>query len=136
MQGLDRVSGGTNFDPDGTLTLRLPAGRYHLYSAIHSPTAAGPLDVSALAQPLFLLDRDAELMLGAARRGEPMRVRVPEQSAQSAAAVVLYERRAPEGLGLLGALVFAESMRAHVHGAPGLFGARRPASVERAQPVG
>ena len=34
-----------------------------------------------------------------------MRVRVPEQSAQSAAAVVLYERRAPEGLGLLGALV-------------------------------
>ena len=104
VQGLDRVSGGPNFDPDGTLTLRLPAGRYHLYSAIHTPTAAGPLDVSALAQPLFLLDHDAELMLDA-REAKPMRVRVPEQSAQSAAAVVLYERRAPEGLGLLGALV-------------------------------
>ena len=104
VQGLDRVSGGPNFDPDGTLTLRLPAGRYHLYSVIHTPTAGGLLDVAALAQPLFLLDRDSELVLDA-RQAQPMRVRVPEKSAESAAAVVLYERRAPEGLGVLGALV-------------------------------
>jgi hypothetical protein len=104
VQGLDRVIGGPNFDPDGTLTLRLPAGRYHLYSAIHTPTAAGPLDVSALALPLLVLDRDTELVLDA-RVAKPMSVRIPEPSARSAAAVVLYERRAPEGLGMLGALV-------------------------------
>jgi subtilisin family serine protease len=104
VQALDRVSGGPNFDPDGTLTLRLPAGRYHLYSVIHTPTPGGILDVSALAQPLFVLDRDAELVLDA-RKSKPMRVRVPEKSAKSAAAVVLYERHAPDGLGLIGALV-------------------------------
>jgi subtilisin family serine protease len=104
VQSLDTVTGGPSFDPDGTLTLRLPAGRYHLYSVIHTPTAAGPLDVAALAQPLFVLERDSELVLDA-RKAKPMRVRVPESSARSAAAVVLYERRAPEGLGVLGALV-------------------------------
>ena len=103
VQGLDSVTGGPHFDPDGTLTLRLPAGRYHLYSVIHTP-AGEQLDVSALAQPLFLLDRDTEIVLDA-RTAKPMRVRVPEPSAESAVAVVLYERRAPEGLGIIGALL-------------------------------
>jgi subtilisin family serine protease len=102
VQGVDRVIGGPNFDPDGTLTLRLPAGRYHLYSVIDTP-AGQVVDVAALAQPLLLLDRDTEVVLDA-RKAEPMRVRVPEPTASSAAAVVLYERRAPDGLGMLGAL--------------------------------
>jgi subtilisin family serine protease len=102
VQGVDRVIGGPNFDSDGTLTLRLPAGRYHLYSVIDTP-AGQVVDVAALAQPLLALDRDTEVVLDA-RVAEPMRVRVPEPTAASAAAVVLYERRAPDGLGMLGAL--------------------------------
>jgi subtilisin family serine protease len=103
VQGVDSVIGsGPQFDPDGTLTLRLPAGRYHLYSVIHTPVGE-LLDAAALAQPLLVLDRDTEAVLDA-RDAKPMRVRVPEPTAASAAAVVLYERRAPEGLGLLGAL--------------------------------
>ena len=97
-QGVDSPIGGPHFDPDGTLTLRLPAGRYHLYSVIHSPVGE-LLDVSALAQPLLELGRDTEVVLDA-RVAKPMRVRVPETSARSAAAIVLYERRAPDGLGI------------------------------------
>jgi subtilisin family serine protease len=100
VQGVDNVIGGPHFDPDGTLTLRLPAGRYHLYSVIHTPIGEQELlDVSALAQPLLELNQDTEVVLDA-RKAEPMRVRVPEPSAQSAAAIVLYERSAPDGLGL------------------------------------
>ena len=102
VQGVDSFIGGPHFDPDGTLTLRLPAGRYHLFSVIHTP-AGGRADVSGLADPLLELDRDTEIVFDA-RATRPMRVRVPERSAASAAAVVLYERIAPDGLGLLAAL--------------------------------
>ena len=103
VQGVQNLTGGVPlFDPDGTITLRLPAGPYHLYSVIHTPVGE-LLDASALAQPLLELDRDTEVLFDA-RSARPMRVRVPDPSATSAAAVVLYERRAPEGFGLLGAL--------------------------------
>ena len=103
VQGVENLTGGVpHFDPDGTITLRLPAGPYHLFSVIHTP-AGEVVDLSALAQPLVELDRDITLRFDA-RAARPMRVRVPEPSAASAAAVVLYERRAPDGFGLLGAL--------------------------------
>jgi subtilisin family serine protease len=98
VQGLDSAIGGPQFDPDGdgSLTVRLPAGRYHLYSVINTPIGDQELlDASALAQPLFELTQDTEVVLDA-RPAKPMRVRVPEKSAESAAAVVLYERRGPE----------------------------------------
>ena len=63
VQGVENLTGGVpHFDPDGTITLRLPAGPYHLFSVIHTP-AGEVVDLSALAQPLLELDRDTEASL-------------------------------------------------------------------------
>ena len=99
--GLDRIFGVEAFEPDGSVTMRLPAGRYHLYSTIHTRTDDPVVDVSALAMPLLDLTEDTTITLDA-RDSRPMRVHVPEPSARSAAAVVMYERHAPDGLGLAG----------------------------------
>lgn len=101
VQGVDTVMGGPHFGPhpDGKLTLRLPPGRYHVYSAINTRGDDGRLDVSALAQPLVTLTGDMTIHLDA-RKARPMTVRVPHSSARSAAAIVIYERRAPAGLGI------------------------------------
>lgn len=102
--GLDSVHDEAIFGGDETLTLRLPPGRYHLYSVIRT-RAGDQVDVSALAQPLVDLTGDTAVTLDA-RVAEPMRVGLPERhgSARSAAAVVHYDRRAPDGRPLVAAL--------------------------------
>lgn len=87
------------FDPDGTVTLRLPPGRYHLYSVVRTATGGPVLDVAALAQPLLELADDTAIVLDA-RAARPTRVTVPSASARSAAGIIVYERHAPQGRAL------------------------------------
>lgn len=105
--GVDNPVSEIGFGGDATLTLRLPPGDYHAYSVIRTP-AGERLDIAALAQPLVELTEDTSIVLDA-RVAEPMEVEVPRRSARSAAAIILYERRAPEGRSL-GASVAGRSL--------------------------
>ncbi|HEY8452712.1 MAG: S8 family serine peptidase [Micromonosporaceae bacterium] len=95
VAGLDSHVSEVLFGGQATTTLRLPPGRYHLFSTVHTPTGGVP-DTAGLAVPLVELTGDTEVTLDA-RAAQPMRVEVPKAGARSAAAVVRYERRAPEG---------------------------------------
>src|SRR5690606_2359234 len=95
VAGVDSDFSQVLFGGDATTTLRLPPGRYHLFSNVHTPTGAVP-DTAGPALPLVDLTGDTEVTLDA-RAARPMRVAVPKATARSAAAVVQYERRAPEG---------------------------------------
>ncbi|GAA3777753.1 S8 family serine peptidase [Plantactinospora mayteni] len=87
------ASGATwPYDPDGTVTLRLPKGRYHL-----TTTIAGEVDSSLLTQPELSLTGDTVVMLDArvAQRGAS--VSVPRSGAEPLGSSVGFYRHLPDG---------------------------------------
>ncbi|MET8279290.1 S8 family serine peptidase [Micromonospora sp. NPDC005174] len=73
---LDTLAGRDLYDPDGTVEVRVPRGRYALVTIIFN----GQEGAAQLAQPELVLDRDVTATLDA-RRARPVRTTVPERSA-------------------------------------------------------
>ncbi|MEU1395661.1 S8 family serine peptidase [Micromonospora zamorensis] len=66
------------FDPDGTVDVRLPKGRYGLVSLIFAEDG-----IAQLAQPELVVDTDTAVTVDA-RTAKPVRMAVPERSAAPA----------------------------------------------------
>ncbi|MGV9215631.1 S8 family serine peptidase [Micromonospora sp. RB23] len=64
------------YEPDGTVEVRVPKGRYGLASIIFS----GEENTTQLVQPELVFDRDATVNVDA-RRARPVRTTVPERTA-------------------------------------------------------
>ncbi|MFD6250161.1 molybdopterin-binding protein [Streptomyces roseolus] len=77
-------------DPSGTVTLRLPRGRYLLDSEVHSPSKGAGTDW--LVQPRLDLDHDTTVTLDA-RATSPVDVRPPEPGARPEHAMSFVEVR-------------------------------------------
>jgi subtilisin family serine protease len=85
IYGLDNtiwttIGGG----PEGTVTTRLPKGRYSLEGRIS--LGPDPTDLAVLFQPKFGLTKDTTLIMDA-RRTKPVRITVPDAAAKSTDAV-------------------------------------------------
>ncbi len=93
--GLDETLDGWAYDETGTVTLRLPTGRYGLTSRLFTPTD-DDWALAVLAQPELRLTRDMTLTLDA-RTARPVQMSVPERSAESVLAVVQYGFRTADG---------------------------------------
>ncbi|MEV0649074.1 S8 family serine peptidase [Phytomonospora sp. NPDC050363] len=89
---LDRSEYHSDHDPDGTLTLRLPKGRYHLDAVINEDGGVS----SRLNRPLLDLSADTSLTFDAAV-AKPVTVTVPDPSVSVARATVGYQRLWPTG---------------------------------------
>ncbi|MDG4767770.1 S8 family serine peptidase [Solwaraspora sp. WMMD406] len=70
-------------DPDGEVTLRLPAGRYGLTSVVERLVGEREWQTAVLAEPNFRLDADATVTFDA-RAGKPVRMSIPEETARTA----------------------------------------------------
>lgn len=81
------------YEPDGTVTVRLPKGRYHLNTII-SPD--GEVGVSLLTQPDVNLVEDTRIILDA-RVAKSGTVTVPRAGARPAASAVGFYRNLPDG---------------------------------------
>ncbi|MFD0786125.1 peptidase S8, partial [Micromonospora azadirachtae] len=68
-------------DPDGTVQVRVPKGRYALVSYLYSGDEQDPR-TALLARPELVLDRDTELTVDA-RRAKPVSTTVPDRKATS-----------------------------------------------------
>ncbi|MEU8082864.1 S8 family serine peptidase [Micromonospora sp. NPDC049101] len=104
---LDGVSASGTVDPyepDGTASIRLRAGNYHLTSIISEEHGDDRL-VSLLTQPQLELTADTTVVLDA-RLAKSNTVTVPRPAATPFGAVVGYYRHLPDG-GLTGASVFS-----------------------------
>jgi hypothetical protein len=80
--GLDDDETRFPYDPDGSLTVRLPKGRYFLDTVVHTTAPDGRRHAHILPRPNTVLDRDTvvDVAAGAAR---PVRVTPPDPSAGS-----------------------------------------------------
>ncbi|MEV6369799.1 S8 family serine peptidase [Micromonospora musae] len=67
------------YDPDGTVQVRLPKGRYALVSYVFSGDEQNSR-AAMIARPELMLDRDTELTVDA-RRAKPVRSTVPDPTA-------------------------------------------------------
>ncbi|HET9141248.1 hypothetical protein [Actinophytocola sp.] len=78
--GLDDGEIRTPYDADGSLTVRLPMGRYFIDSVVHTTSPDGTRNTHVLPSPNTVLDRDTtiDVPAGAAR---PVRVTPPDPSA-------------------------------------------------------
>jgi hypothetical protein len=78
--GLDDDETRFPYDPDGSLTVRLPTGRYFVDSVVNTTAPDGTRHAHVLPHPNTVLDRDTtlEVPAGAAR---PVRVRAPDPGA-------------------------------------------------------
>ncbi|WTJ92993.1 S8 family serine peptidase [Streptomyces sp. NBC_01537] len=88
LYGLDNTIWKDIYDgSDGTVTVRLPKGRYALEGRI--PTGSGSDDLALLMQPKFALTKDTTLVMDA-RRTKPVRVTVPDTAAKNTEAMLNY----------------------------------------------
>lgn len=78
MQGYDGTEAIYPYDPSGTVTVQVPAGRYLIRSSIYG---AEDGSTSLLVQPWADLQRDMEIAVDA-RRARPVVVTVPQPSAK------------------------------------------------------
>ncbi|MEJ3741987.1 S8 family serine peptidase [Actinomycetes bacterium KLBMP 9797] len=82
--GLDAEFWGWLYDEeDGTVTARLPKGRYGLSTFIDRERAENEYDSSFQVRPTFNLTKDTSLTVDA-RQGKPVRTTIPERSAAPA----------------------------------------------------
>ncbi len=87
------ASGATwPYDPDGTVKVRLPAGRYHLTTAI-----TGESDSSLLTRPELNLTADTIITLDARVAQRSARVSVPRPGARPLGSSVGFYRHLPDG---------------------------------------
>ncbi|MBM0232701.1 S8 family serine peptidase [Micromonospora sp. STR1_7] len=97
---LDTLSSLDLYDPDGTVEVRVPKGRYGLASVVFAENGA-----AQLVQPELVLDGDTTVTVDA-RRARPIRMTVPERSAApglvDVSANFLSEDGGAYGFGLLG----------------------------------
>lgn len=83
LVGLDYFLFAGVYEEDGTLTTRLPKGRYGLNTNIFRERAEEEYDATILVQPELTVDRNTTLTLDA-RRARPVQVTVPKRSAAPA----------------------------------------------------
>ncbi|MGW0436327.1 S8 family serine peptidase [Micromonospora sp. NPDC003197] len=94
LVGLDKYWSAYLYEPDGTLTIRLPKGRYGLTSWLETPRASR-IDLATLVQPELMLSRDTTITLDA-RNAKPVQMTVPEPSAVTALAYLGHTYLAPD----------------------------------------
>ena len=82
LVGLDQFIILDVYDDDGTVTARVPKGRYGLNSVLFIPRGE-QYDASMLTQPELTVTRDSTVTLDA-RQAKPVQVTVPERSAAPA----------------------------------------------------
>ncbi|WJK38794.1 S8 family serine peptidase [Solwaraspora sp. WMMA2056] len=81
--GLDTDYADLVYDPDGTATVRVPKGRYGLFSSIDEFDEDGdPLASAVLVQPEVNLTEEATVTLDA-RQSEPVSATVPQANART-----------------------------------------------------
>jgi subtilisin family serine protease len=78
LLGLDNFAFYDLFEPDGTVTARLPKGRYML-STVVVDESVDPLGFTFLIQPLLTVTGDQTVRLDA-RKGKPIKVTVPDRA--------------------------------------------------------
>ncbi|MGC5288131.1 S8 family serine peptidase [Micromonospora sp. DT231] len=96
---LDNLQSFDLYDPDGTVDIRVPKGRYGLVSSI----STGDEDFAQLAQPELVIDGDTTVTLDA-RKARPVRSAVPDRSAKPALvdiAATFLAADGPSGFGIL-----------------------------------
>ncbi|GIG66280.1 S8 family serine peptidase [Phytomonospora endophytica] len=89
---LDRLVYHSPYDADGTVTLRLQKGRYHLDAVVYEP---GQVQ-SRLTRPTFALTADTTLAFDAAD-AKRVTITVPDPSVSAARVTVGYQRLFPGG---------------------------------------
>ncbi|MGW4497855.1 S8 family serine peptidase [Micromonospora sp. NPDC004336] len=75
------------YDPDGTVTLRVPKGRYGLSSVVYEFDGEEFVAASQISQPELLVAGDTTITVDARRAG-PVRMSVPQRSATPALVTV------------------------------------------------
>ncbi|MEU6075596.1 S8 family serine peptidase [Micromonospora sp. NPDC047074] len=75
------------YDPDGTIEVRLPKGRYGLVSTVYDLDGEEFVAATQLVQPELVVAGDTRVTLDA-RQGRPVRMTVPQRSATPALAVI------------------------------------------------
>ncbi|MGC4762179.1 S8 family serine peptidase [Micromonospora sp. DT46] len=86
LVSLDELHPYDLYDPDGTVELRVPKGRYGLVSYVFEVDGDELTGATQLVQPELVVGRDTRITLDA-RRGKPVRMSVPQRSATPALAV-------------------------------------------------
>jgi hypothetical protein len=94
LDGVDAPTSTMLYEPDGTVTVRLPRGRYHLTSIIRAATDGS---VSLLTRPELELTADTTLVLDARAARPAASVTVPRQAAKPLGSVVGFFRELPDG---------------------------------------
>ncbi|MET8042970.1 S8 family serine peptidase [Micromonospora sp. NPDC005215] len=89
---LDNLQSYELYDPDGTVDIRLPRGRYGLVSSIFT----GDVDAASLARPELVIGDDTAVTLDA-RKARPVRSAVPDRSAKPALVDIGATFLAPDG---------------------------------------
>jgi subtilisin family serine protease len=86
------------YEPDGTITLRLPKGRYHLDSTL-STARSNHMELTKIIQSEVDMSRDVNVVLDA-RAARPVAVTVTRPGADVLGAAVGYRRTLPSGVEL------------------------------------
>ncbi|MEO3819284.1 S8 family serine peptidase [Plantactinospora sp. B24E8] len=94
LDGVDVSTSTMLYDEDGTVTVRLPRGRYHLTSTIRT---GGDGSVSLLTRPELALTADTTLTLDARVARPAASVTVPRTGAQPMGSVVGFFRELSDG---------------------------------------
>ncbi|GAB2930130.1 S8 family serine peptidase [Micromonospora polyrhachis] len=92
LDGVTASGAAWPHDPDGTVTVRLPTGRYHLTSTIR-----GESDSSLLTQPELNLTGDTTITLDARTAQRSATVSVPHPGAESIGSAIGFYRHLPDG---------------------------------------
>ncbi|MFE6666487.1 serine protease [Streptomyces sp. NPDC057697] len=95
-------------DPSGTVTVRLPAGRYLLDSSLVSADGAGGTDW--IVQPRLDLDRDTTVVVDA-RTAAPVDVRPPDRSARFLHSATVVEVRHRDAVRLVNLISSSARLR-------------------------
>jgi hypothetical protein len=96
--GLDNDKFSFPFDPDGSVTVRLPKGRYLVADLVFTVPAGGtaPSNISMLIQPSLTLNRDTAIQEDA-RVARPVRVTTPDPASTLALADIGFDVQTPLG---------------------------------------
>ncbi|MBB4960068.1 S8 family serine peptidase [Micromonospora polyrhachis] len=95
LLGLDEYRHDYLYDADGTVTVRLPKGRYGLHTWLDTPRESGQ-ERAMLALPELTLSQDTTVTFDA-RQAKPVQLTVPEPGAVLAAAYVAFTFPTPSG---------------------------------------
>ena len=96
LAALDHTMFELPYDPDGSVTIRLPAGRYALDNAVDSVAPDGTARTDLLPYPALTLTADLTVDLDA-RTAEPIVIKPPEHTARLEMLDFGFEVRRPGG---------------------------------------